>query len=51
MLRVIGARTKKGLVEAIGKALDVVSAQDARGFFAHCGYQVIDQQLRGTLKR
>lgn len=51
LLRVIGARTKKGLVEAIGKALDVVSAQDARGFFAHCGYQVIDQQLRGTLKR
>jgi transposase len=38
LLRLIGARTKKALVEAMGKALDAVSAQDAKGFFAHCGY-------------
>ncbi len=38
LLRVIGARTKEALVDAIGKALDMVSAWDARGFFTHCGY-------------
>jgi len=41
----IGARTKNVLIEAIGKALDAVSAQDAKGFFAHCGYCGLDQQL------
>ena len=30
--------TSEALVEAIGRALDAVTAQDARGFFAHCGY-------------
>ena len=33
LLKVIGARTKAALVGAIGKALGVVSARDARGFF------------------
>ena len=37
-LRQIEARTRGALVEAIGKALDAVTAKDARGFFAHCGY-------------
>jgi transposase len=41
LLRVFGARTKEALVEAIGKALDVVGAGDARSFFAHCGYTAI----------
>ena len=45
LLRVIGARTKEELVEAIGKPLDVVSARDARGFFTHCGYGGLKQQL------
>jgi transposase len=45
LLRIIGARAKEVLVEAIGKALDALSAQDARGFFAHCGYHVLEQQL------
>jgi transposase len=44
-LKAIGARTKESLVEAIGKALDVVSASDARGFFTHCGYGGLEQQL------
>lgn len=44
LLRVIGARTKEALVEAIGKALDVVGTRDARGFFAHCGYGGLEQQ-------
>ncbi len=37
-LRRVGARTREGLVEAMGRALDALSAKDARGFFAHCGY-------------
>ena len=44
LLRVIGARTKEALVEAIGKALDVVGASDAGGFFTHCGYYGLEQQ-------
>ena len=45
LLRVIGAHTKEALVEAIGKALDMVSLQDAKGFFTHCGYRRMEQQL------
>ena len=45
LLRVIGGRTKEALVEAIGKALDVVVASDARGFFTHHGYGGLEQQL------
>jgi transposase len=41
LLRVFGARTKEALVEAIGKALNVVSAGDARSFLAHCGYTAV----------
>ena len=32
------ARARGALVDAIGRALDAVSARDARGWFAHCGY-------------
>jgi transposase len=39
LLRVIGARTRKALVEAIGKALYAVTAWDAQGFFKHFGYR------------
>ena len=42
-LRDIGARTKEVLVEAIGEALDAVSARDAEGFFTHCGYRGLAQ--------
>ncbi len=38
LLRKIGARTKEALIEAMGRALAAVSAQDVRGFFVHCGY-------------
>ncbi len=44
LLRAIRARTKEALVEAIGKALDVVSILDARDFFTHCGYGGLEQQ-------
>jgi transposase len=40
LLRRVGARTKEALVEAMGRALGAVSARDARGFFAHCGYRI-----------
>ena len=45
ILRKIAARTKEALVEAMGAALDAVSAEDARGFFAHCGYHAPAQRL------
>ena len=38
LLRRARARTKEALVEAIGRALDAVRAEDAKGWFAHCGY-------------
>jgi len=41
-LRRLGARTRDALLEAIGTALDEVSAKDAEGFFAHCGYHVLE---------
>ena len=37
-LRKSGARTREALVEAMGQALEAVSASDARGFFEHRGY-------------
>lgn len=43
-LRRVAARTYDALVAAIGEALDTVSAADARGFFAHCGFPLPGQQ-------
>ena len=37
-LRKVEARSRKALINAIGKALESVTAQDAAGWFAHCGY-------------
>ena len=51
LLRVFGARTKEALVEAIGKALDVVGAGDARSFFAHCGYTAVTAGESNNYKR
>jgi transposase len=45
ILRKVAARTKEALIEAMGRALGAVSAQDARGFFVHCGYRSPAQQL------
>ncbi len=42
-LRMVGARTRGALLQAIGKALDAVTAKDARGFFAHRGYRMLGQ--------
>lgn len=44
-LRGAAERTFAGLVAATGPALDAVTAADARGFFAHCGYHLSGQLL------
>ena len=37
-LRAAAERTPDGLVAATASAIDAVSAADARGFYAHCGF-------------
>ncbi len=44
LLRVIETRAKEALVEAISKALDMLSTRYASGFFTHCGYGGLEQQ-------
>jgi transposase len=38
VLRQQGARTREALQEAIATALTLITAQDALGWFTHCGY-------------
>ncbi len=38
VLRSLKARTKRTLTNALAKALAVVTANDIRGWFEHCGY-------------
>lgn len=38
VLRQKGARTREALQEALEEALTTISASDAAGWFAHCGY-------------
>ena len=45
LLRLYGERTQKALIEAMGRALDAVTARDARGLFGHCGYRSTAQSL------
>ena len=44
-LRSVAARTFAGIVAAVPPALDAITALDARGFFAHCGYHLSGQLL------
>ena len=44
LLRRGKARTKEALLQAIGRALDAITSEDAKGWFGHCGY-VIAQSL------
>lgn len=41
-----GARTREALQEAIGQALLTITAQDARGWFQHCGYLLPGQEKK-----
>jgi len=43
LLRKAQGASRRALLEAMGKGLDAVSAQDAKGFFEHCGYRVSGQ--------
>ena len=43
LLRKAEARSREALLEAIGAALSVITYQDARGFFEHCGYRTMVQ--------
>ena len=42
-LRRAGARTREELEEAICQSLLTVTAQDARGWFRHCGYGFVEE--------
>jgi transposase len=44
-LRGKAERTFPGLVAATAPALETVTAADARGYFAHCGYRLSGQLL------
>jgi transposase len=39
ILRTLKARTEESLINAIAKALEAVTANDAKGWFESCGYQ------------
>jgi len=43
LIRKAQARGREALIEAIGAAISALSAQDARGFFEHCGYRSMVQ--------
>jgi transposase len=45
LVRKAEARTKEGLLEAIGTALSAITSEDTRGFFEHCGYRMLVQSL------
>jgi transposase len=49
LLRKFEACTHEAVVEAMGRALDAVTAWDARGFFEHRGRRVVGQGLCQTL--
>lgn len=44
-LRRTGARTREALDDAITAALAVITADDAQGWFAHCGYPLPAQLI------
>jgi transposase len=45
LMRKAEARSRKMLIEAMGRALEALTARDARGFFEHRGYRALDQLL------
>ncbi len=42
-LRRVGARTREDLWQALADALQIITPQDALGWFTHCGYFPADQ--------
>jgi transposase len=45
LLRKAGARSREVLIEAMGWALEALTARDSRNFFEHRGYRALDQLL------
>jgi transposase len=45
LLRKVEARSREALIDAIGRGISMVKAEDARGFFDHCGYITSVQSL------
>jgi transposase len=45
LLRKAEARSREALIEAIGRALEALTASDGRNFFEHRGYRVLGQLL------
>ncbi len=43
LLRKAATRSRGALIEAIGRALDLVTTRDAQGWFGHCGYPIDTQ--------
>jgi hypothetical protein len=43
-------RARRTLLEAMGQTLSTVTAQDATGFFEHCGYHHLVGNARATSK-
>lgn len=48
-LRRANQRTVEGLWTAIGDGLNRITAQDAQGWFKHCGYQITPQTICNAL--
>jgi transposase len=45
LIRRAEARTRESLIEALGGALEAVTARDIQGYFGHCGYSSMAQLL------
>jgi transposase len=43
ILRKAQSRSREATIEAMGRALEVITPQDTRGFFEHCGYRLLVQ--------
>ncbi len=51
LLPTVEARSREALVEAMGKAFDAVTTQDAKGYFEHCGYRGLGQSFDPCCRR
>ena len=49
ILRKAEGRSREALIEAMGRALDAITPQDAQSFFRHCGYLSLGQPLCPSL--
>ncbi len=50
LLRSLAARTREALWSSMQNVLDAATANDARGYFKHCGYTLQQEQERSKLR-